>query len=61
MSVLDLAFKQMDLMSMLQEQFNSQIKPFLETTRTLEFYKGAEAYLGAGVGSCNKDPVYLER
>ena len=61
MSILDLASKRMAMMSTLQNQFNAKNKYFLETTRTLEFYKVAEDSQEVGVDSCDKDPIYLER
>ena len=50
MSVLDLAFKQMEMMSMLQEQFNSQNKFFFGNNKNLGVLQSGRGGLPRGRG-----------
>ena len=58
MSVLDPAFKQIAMMSTLQEQFNAQNKSFLAITRTLVFFRvEGGVYQEVGVDSYDKEHI----
>lgn len=63
MSVLDLVFKRISVMSTLQEQFNQKIQSFLEITKVyLECLKVVEVgYPEVGVDSYDKEHIFQER